>query len=253
MRKKSFLPCIQSSLLPGQPTGVSRPMPDVQSTFVNAWSAFQRLESLSLADEATEHEFTRGRAQYLAFLIRIEDGPAKKYVRSAQERIAEIPGVDLYPDFYWHMTVKGAGFQVIKRTHQDDVLRSDVPRFAAQAKDLLAREPSFEVRLGALAGFPEVVFVEVHDSGRIRELNTFLSEKLSGVPRYAIDCATFLPHISIARFTSSEGLAQLKKRIASMREEKAGPSFLVRRIEFVKVWLSEATPEFQTLASYNLS
>lgn len=227
--------------------------PQIESSFDDAWRAFQRLESLHLAGDTLESAWTQGRAQYLAFLIRVEDAAAREYVASAQERIAHVPGVEPYPDYYWHMTVKGAGFQVIKRSHEDDVLREDVSRIAAQAKELLAGQPAFEARLGVAAGFPEVAFLEVHDGGRIRELNTLITEGLPLVPRYPIDGGVFLPHISIARFTSNDGLAQLKQTIASLRGEAAGPAFLVRRVEFVKVWLTEDVPEFNTLATYPLA
>jgi 2'-5' RNA ligase len=226
--------------------------PRFDSTFEAARTAFERLDSLRLHHETTEHAFTRGRAQYLAFLIRVEDAAAQEYIASMQERLAGIPGIELYPDDYWHMSVKGGGFQVIKRSLSDDILREDVPRIASDARRVLSGQRAFEARLGATAGFPEVVFIEVHDGGRIRELNTLLSEGLPQVPRYPIDAGVFLPHVSIARFTSNDGLAQLKEAIAARRDDM-GPAVSVRRIEFVKVWLSDQMPEFQTLASYNLA
>ncbi len=225
---------------------------DIPSSFEAAWALFQAADSLRLVDDTLEWQWTRGRAQYLAFLVRLEDAAARDYVSRMQERIAIIPGVELYPDWYWHITVKGAGFQVIKRTHDDDVLRQDVPRIAAQAREQLARQPAFEAQLGLANGFSEVVFIELHDGGRVRDLNTLLTEHLP-VPRYPIDGGTFLPHVSIARFTSNEGLAQLKETLAALRREEPGPAFSVRRVEFVKVWLSEAMPEFDTLATYPLA
>lgn len=227
-------------------------MTTFEATFEGARAVFDRLSSLRLSNETSEQEFTQGRAQYLAFLVRIESLEAQAYVAAVQKRIASIPGIELYPQPYWHMSVKGAGFQVVKRSLSDDVLREDVPRIMAEARRLLAGERAFEARLGALAGFPEVMFIEVHDGGRIRELNMLLAEGLPQVPRYPIDAGVFLPHVSIARFTSNDGLAQLKAVLASVRSEAAGPVVHVGRIEFVKVWLSEAMPEFQTLATYNL-
>src|SRR3970040_2292940 len=98
-------------------------MPDHPFAFDEAGARFQQLDALLLAGDTMEYEWTRGRA----------------YVSRLQERIADIPGVELYPDWYWHVTVKGAGFQVIKRTHDDDVLRQDVPRVAAQGGAAMMR------------------------------------------------------------------------------------------------------------------
>ncbi len=227
--------------------------PKFESTFEAARAAFDRLQSLRLEDETTEYEFTRGRALYLAFLIRLEDAAARKYVASMIERVRDISSVESYPEDYWHMSVKGVGFQVIRRSLPDDVLREDVPRIASSAKSLLDGQRAFEAQFGVVAGFPEVVFVEVHDDGRIRGLNKLLTEGLPEVPRYPVDAGVFLPHVSIARFTSNDGLAQLKERISTLRTETPGPTTVVRRIELVRVWLAEGTREFETLATYSLS
>lgn len=229
------------------------PETGIPSSFEDAWQSFQQIGALRLVGDTLEWQWTQGRAQYLAFLVRLEDSAAREHISRVQQRIAGIPGVELYPDFYWHITVKGVGFQVIKRTHDDDVLRQDVPRIAAKARGIIAGQPAFEARLGLASGFAEVTFLEVQDGGRVRELNALLTDNLP-VPRYPIDGAgIFLPHVSIARFTSNDGLRQLKETLASLRAEALGPSFSVRRVEFVKVWLSEAMPEFDTLATYPLA
>jgi 2'-5' RNA ligase len=223
------------------------------ASFDDAWASFQQRDSLRLAGDTLEWAWTRGRAQYLTFLVRVEDATAREHIARAQERIAGIPGVEPYPDWYWHITVKGAGFQVIKRTHDDDVLRQDVPRIAAKARATLTREPAFDAQLGLANGFAEVVFLEAWDGGRTRQLNQRLCDALPELPRYPIDGGVLLPHVSIARFTSNEGLAPLKQALADLRSDGPGPSFQVRRVEFVKVWLSEAIPEFDTLATYSLA
>lgn len=228
-------------------------MREVSSSFEDAWERFQARDSLRLVGDTREWEWTRGRAQYLAFLVRVEDSDTRRHLIRATEWLAGIPGVEIYPDWYWHITVKGVGFQVIRRAHEDDVLRQDVPRIVNEARAILAGQPAFEGQLGLVNGFAEVVFAEVRDNGRLRELNACLSDGLPHVPRHPIDASAFLPHISIARFTSDEGLDEVKAALAELRSEGTGPTFPVRRVEFVKAWLSEETPEFDTLASYSLA
>jgi 2'-5' RNA ligase len=225
---------------------------DLSSEFAAAWERFQQLEALHAFGDTLEAEWTQGRAIYLALLIRIEDAAAREYIARVQERLAGIAGLELYPEPYWHATVKGGGFQVIKKTRPDDILRQDVPRIAAKAREAFAREGAFEAQIGPPSGFPEVVLLEVHDGGRIRELNTRVCEALPEFLRGPFDGARFLPHISIARFVSNDGLAELKEALTSLRNEP-GPTVQVRRVEFVKVWLSEAMPEFETLATYPLA
>ncbi len=235
-------------------------MNDLAASFEDAWERFQARDSLRLVDDTLEWEWTRGRAQFLTFQVRIEDAGARAHITRIIERIAGIAGIEPYPDWYWHATVKGAGFQVIKRERDDDVLRRDVPRMTNAARSLLTQEPAFEARLGLPNGFAEVAFLELWDNGQMGTLNQRLAEGVPGIFRYAVDRQGdgpgdgpgFLPHVSIARFRSDEGLDELKQALASLRGEGPGPTFPVRRIEFVKAWLSEAMPEFDALATYAL-
>jgi hypothetical protein len=227
-------------------------MDDTAASFDDAWARFQASDSLSLVSDTLEWEWTQGRAQYLIFLMRIEDSAARDHLTRVAERLASIPGVEPFPDWYWHITVKGAGFQVIKRVHEDDVLRQDVPRIVGKARALLSDEEAFEARLGLANAFAAGVFLEVWDDGRLRQLNARLMEDMPEIAHYPIDSAAFLPHVSVARFTSNEGLEELKATLAALRAEGPGPSFPVRRVEFVKAWPSEEISEVDVLASYAL-
>ena len=221
------------------------------SSFDDAWARFQASDSLQLAGDTSWWDWTRGRAQFLTFLVRPDDD-ARAHLARVVERLTGIPGVEPYPDWYWHITVKGAGFQVIKRTHEDDVLRQDVPRIAGKARALFAREATFEAQLGLANAFASVVFVEVWDGGRMRELNARLLAEVPEIARYPIDGEGYLPHISIARFTSSEGLAELKSTLEALRADDPGPHFSASQVAFVKIWLSEDPPEFDEVAAYTL-
>lgn len=226
-------------------------MTEVATSFDGAWASFRRRDTLVLEEATLEGQWAHGRAQYLTFLVRVEDRAAREHLARVVERIADIPGVEPYPADYWHIAVKGAGFQVIKRTRDDEVLRQDVPRIANKARALLAQESAFNVQLGLANGFAQAVFLEIWCGERLVELNRRLTEQAPEIPRFPIDGA-LLPHVSVARFSSNEGLAQLKKTIAGLRAEAPGPAFPIHRIDFVKVWLTENAPEFETLATYPL-
>ena len=226
---------------------------DTITSFDDAWSRFQALDSLQIVGDSSEWEWTRGRAQSLTFLMRVADTAAREHLARVIERIAGIPGVEPFPDWFWHVTIKLAGFQVIRRVHEDDVLRQEVPRIAGKARALLSREEAFRAQLGLASGFASVVFLEVWDEGRMRQLNVRLMEDVPDLARYPIDGAGFLAHVSIARFRSNDGIDELKAALAELRSEGPGPSFPVRRVEFVKVWwVAEEVPEFDTIATYSL-
>ena len=61
-------------------------------------------------------------------------------------------------------------------------------------------------RINALAG---VVCLEVQAEGRIQDLNQRLISSAPEMPRSPVD-ELFLPHVSIAHFTSNDGLDRLK-------------------------------------------
>lgn len=228
-------------------------MAELASSFAGAWAQFQRRDSLRLAGDTLEWEWSRGRAQYLTFLVRIDAPAACAYLANVVARIAGIPGIEPYPEGYWHVTVKEVGFQVIKRTRDDEILRGDVSRLAGKARALLTKEAPYRATLGLANGFAGVAFVEVKDGGETGRLHNLVRDGLSELPRTSMDAPVFLPHISIARFTSNDGLAQLKEALAELREEPPGPEITVQRVELVRAWLSEDAPDLETLASYTLA
>jgi 2'-5' RNA ligase len=229
---------------------VNAPAQPIATSFDDAWARFLTLDSLRLAGE--EQAWTHGRAQLLGFGVPVRDRDACAHLARIAERLAGISGVNILPDWSWHATVKPAGFQVIKRTRDDDVLRENVPRLAGGARALFAQEPAFQAQLGLPNAFAGAVFVELLDGGRLRGLNERLAGEL-GLARYPFDSTGFLPHVSLARFTSSDGLARLKETLATLRGDGAGPSFPVARVEFVKSWTIEGEPpDVQVIAAYQL-
>lgn len=225
---------------------------NLATSFEDAWQRFRALNDLELAVDWTEPKWTLGRAQLLAFVIRIESPSVREYADGVLGKLAGVPCVEPFPEEYRHITVKLAGFQVIKRTHNDDILREEVTRIGKNAGEALAGHAAYEAVVGPPNGFRDVVFLEVHDGGRARELNATLAD-IPGVARYASDGIHFLPHMSIARFKSDKGLDELKATLADIRTAAPGPSFDVGRVDFVKAWLTEPVPEFETLAGLRLA
>lgn len=229
-------------------------MTEVAADFAQAWRNFQAADSVRLLQETLEWEWTRGRSDYAAFLIQVTGPAVRERIASTVQQIAGIPGVDPYPEDYWHVTIKGAGFILPQPTRDDELSPAAVEAMAEAARPLLERQSPFRVELGRINAFAEVVFMEVLDGGAIRTLNERLLGGVAGLKQGPVDGANFLPHISIARFSSAEGMPELKQTLTRLREhspeEAAG--FTVRDALLIRAHLGGAAPTFETLAAYPL-
>ncbi|HSP54384.1 MAG TPA: 2'-5' RNA ligase family protein [Dehalococcoidia bacterium] len=228
-------------------------MPEAPSEFQAAWARFQATGNPVLVPETLESAWAQGRDRFLAFLVPVDNPAVLSHIRAITDRLRSIPGVEPYPKEYYHITIKGAGFLVAEPSNSDECSQSGMEAAAEQAARSLARQPPFRVDIGLPNGFPEVVFMEVWDGGDVRRLNTALMEGLPNLVRYPFDGPRFLPHISIARFTSDEGLAELKAVLADLRNSAAGPAFTVTHIDLICAHLSAAAPTFELLRRYQLS
>jgi 2'-5' RNA ligase len=228
-------------------------MADATAEFAAAWRIFQRTESLRLAEDTLESEWTRGRSEYAAFLVRMTDAGVCACIERTIEEIRAIPGVDPYPEPYWHATVKGVGFVVEEPSGEDELSPARLAAMVEEARPLIEATPSFELRLGLPSAFAEVMIIEVLDGGAIRSLNMRLLEALPGVQRNPFDGAMFLPHVSIARFRSQEGLGELKETLSRLRASPpTEASFQVREVELIRAHLSLAAPTFARVGAYGL-
>ena len=228
-------------------------MDNLQREFDAAWAAFRNLDSLRLLPDTLESEWMRGRDSYLALLIPVTDPPVVAYLREAVRSIEGIPGVEPYPADYWHITVKGIGFEAEAAAQADDVAYADVDGIAGVAREIFAGQRKFDVEIGPLNAFPEVVFAEVRTSIPVRDLNRRILELMPGLIRYPFDGDVFLPHVSIARFTSSEGLSQIRERLATQREDARGPTLRIAEVQLVRAHLSERAPTLERIETYRLS
>jgi 2'-5' RNA ligase len=228
-------------------------MDSLQREFDAAWEDFQKLDSLRLLPDTLESEWMRGRDSYLALLVAVTHPAVVAHLRDAVRSIEGIPGVEPYPEGYWHITVKGIGFEAKAPALPDDVAYDDIAGIASAARHIFAAQALFEVSIGRLSAFPEVVFAEVQNSLPVRDLNQRLIEALPGLLRYPFDGETFLPHISIARFTSNEGLPELKGTLARGRNPSPGPTLRITKVELVRARLSERAPVLDPIETYPLS
>jgi len=227
-------------------------MDNLQSEFDAAWAACQDLNSLRLLPDTLESEWMRSRDTYVALLVPVTDSAVAAHLRQAVRGIEKIPGVEPYPEEYWHITIKGIGFEARTPALPDDFPRADIANLSAAAREIFTAQPTFEVGIGPLSAFPEVVFAEVRNSITVRDLNRRLLEALPNLVRYPFDGDAFLPHLSVARFTSNQGLPELKKTIGRQRKAPPGPTLRIAEVQLVRAHLSEQAPILEPIDTYAL-
>lgn len=227
-------------------------MPEPNPEFDAVWARFQALERPILGLETLESAWAHGRDRYAALLIPVDDPHTVAYTRRVLDRLSDIPGLEPYPEAYWHITIKGIGFLCDPATGPDEVSEEQMEAVSRQIGDILSAQPRFEVQAGRVNAFPEVVILEAWDDGRVRELNTRVLEAVPGIVRQPFDGPVFLPHISIARFSSDEGLAMLKTTLAELREMPPGPAFTVTHADLICAHLSAAPPTLERLRRFEL-
>lgn len=220
-------------------------------TFAAAWERFQALARLRQIEDTLEAG-QGGRSVFLAFLAPADGDEIAEYVAPISERLAAIPGVEPYPPSYWHVTVKGFGFQMDSPSRGDEFTNADVAAIAEAAQVPLSEIAAIDATVGPVNGFEGVVFLEVHDAGAFGDANARLLDGVDRLPRSPYDAPNFLPHISVARFRSSDGIDELKGALRELREMGAGPQMRFERIDFIRAHLTGAVPEFEAIESYAL-
>jgi 2'-5' RNA ligase len=228
-------------------------MPNPTPEYDAAWTRFQALDRVILGPETLESAWAHGRERYAALLIPVDHPAIVAHIHGVLRQLGDTPGVEPYPEPYWHITIKGIGFVADPATGSDEVSPVHLEAVSRLTADVLASQLPFEVQAGRVNAFAEVVLLEVWDRGRVRELNTRVLEAIPGIIRQPFDGARFLPHISIARFTSDEGLSQLKTVLGKLRQSDPGPSFTVSHVDLISAHLSAAAPTLERLRRYSLT
>jgi 2'-5' RNA ligase len=224
---------------------------EASTSFQDAWRRFQEAATVQVGLGVERMSGCTGRALFLAFVVRVLEREVRAAIASFVEGLRDIPCLDLYPGDYWHITVKMVGFQVIKRTRPDEVLPGEVGPMIRAAERAVAGQEPFQAEIGPVNAFSDAVFLEVHDGGRLKALHQQLVEALTRCPRFPHDGDLYLPHLTLARYASQDGLGKLKERLTALRSQRLG-TLAVQRVELVKVWLRDERRELDVVRPIEL-
>jgi 2'-5' RNA ligase len=217
-----------------------------------AWTRFHSLSGLIHGFETIDSPWARGRDRYGAFLVRVEDPAARDHLRPLAERLATVPALTLYPERYWHITIKTLGFLVTEATSPDEVQDASLASIVEAASTVFDAQPPFDLRIGPINAFPDVVIAEIWDDGAVRRLNTALLDAMPGLLRHPFDGPHFLPHVSLARYASNGALDKLKATLSDLRDVGPGPTLHVPAIELITAHIGHEAPLLETTHTFPL-
>ena len=217
--------------------------------FADVWRERNRIQP-EITNDWADNDWAKGRNQYLTFLIRIKEEKLIGKIIEIQDKLSAIPCIDPFPKDYLHITVKGCGFPVESEIYEDDILTENLQKIVSQAKEVLQAFHKFDVLLPKLNIFSEVVLIEVHDEGKIGELNKGL-QAIPEIKKSKFDYPNLLPHISIAQFQNGQELNRLISYLEKLRETEFG-ELTVNYIELVNAHLSGRYPTLKTIHAFRL-
>ena len=220
-----------------------------EKRFADVWGERNRIQP-EIMNDWVDNDWAKGRNQYLTFLIRIRDEKLIQKIIEIQDKLSTVPCVDPFPKDYFHITVKGCGFPVESEIYEDDIPIENSQKIVSQAKEVLQTFHKFNVVLPKLNIFSEVVLIEVHDEGKIGELNKGL-QAIPEIKKMKFDYPNLLPHISIAQFQNNQEFTRLISYVEKLRETEFG-ELTINHIELVNAHLSGSYPTLKTIHAFKL-
>lgn len=133
--------------------------------------------------------------EFYTWHLTFRDAP--DVLRLAHEYAAHLgllPGLDIIPDEWLHLTMQGIGFV-------GEVEEDDVDKIVARAQQRLASLTPFDVTLGPAVVDPEVVRLEVSPAEPVRQVRHALRAAIADVwdaEQVPEDADDFAPHVSLA-------------------------------------------------------
>lgn len=160
-----------------------------------------------LPDRMADHWWWRpgcrpGRRQYIWHILFADHPGVRRVVRDLQARIAGIPGLDLVPEPWLHMTTHIVGFA-------DEITEIEAKEIAATAAVRLRNVSAAKVAFGRTLFHPEAVMLAARPRVSlmpIRETVCGAAAQVLG-PERAGGGEDWIPHVTAA-YSNSDGPAQ---------------------------------------------
>ncbi len=169
----------------------------------------------------------------------VADPAVGQRLRDLMAGLQHIPCIEPFPDRQWHLTIVPPALLTTENPRPPLLLPDGFQRDALQPMREAARGYGpFEVRLQGLNVFQHVLVAEAYDGGHMAELRRRLIVAVPQFPEKYWNVLSPLPHVSLARFTCTEGVSPLRDALTQRRDVYLG-TLRVTHVDLVRTPLRE--------------
>jgi 2'-5' RNA ligase len=211
-----------------------------EDAYDRAWQTFRGLERPA-PHRADWGEWAGSRAFHLLVLLQAH-GIELQHV---QDALRQLPGVELHPSAFLHITIQSLGFT--------DRLDSVGDVFGALEKPL-TQLPAFDLELGGLNALHSCAFLEVRPTHTLLALRTAVRHALGDAIQAIDPHPDYLFHLTVGYFDAAASIESLVAAIGPLRTHSAG-RLHVNAVDLVALPTDQRIPfpPLDSLARFNLT
>lgn len=165
------------------------------------------MSAIGPSDHMRDHWWWRpgwhvGRSMY-TWHVTFDNQPAlHDLVRAYQDALAPLPGLDVIPTRWLHLTMQGIAFT-------DEIGQQDISDIAKAACKRLAAQPPVALTVGPAIVDPEAIMLNVEPADSLNPVRTSIRAAIADVrgPGQVAESEQWTPHISVA-YSHSDGPAE---------------------------------------------
>ncbi|MFI1014383.1 2'-5' RNA ligase family protein [Streptomyces sp. NPDC020965] len=179
--------------------------------------------------------------RFYAWHLTFDDAPdVHRYLAEARGVLDGVPGLDLVPDQWLHLTMQGVG-------DVQDVSPDDVQAISQAAARRITDIPVFDLRLGAPMITPEAVASLVEPAEPVRALRAAIRDAIREVwQRVPEDEDGFVPHVSVAYSNGDGPAAPVQTALDTLDAEP--PTCTVTHADLIAIGRDEQMYTWETIA-----
>ena len=210
---------------------------DTRERHERIWQEFRRHPAVLVYEPRLAR--IPGVVAMLTIQASVTDRSLRARLRRVVNELKNVACLEPFPDDHLHMTVVPPVLLTTGERRPPLLLPDGFENQAlGPTREALRGYGPFEVRVQGLNVFRDVLVAIAYDGGHSVEIRRRLAEVVPELPDKYWNVLPALPHISLAQFTSAEGVTRLRDAVASLKDVYLG-TLHVTRLYLVRSSLRE--------------